>query len=220
MTGYSFDCGLEANIAGGSVGLAVRNLGPDPRGDQGCYRLPAEIAGGIQRRFGRSTLSVTGTMDRDHDLGLNGGGRWDATAALAFFAGLSHRAADSSNDIRPAAGVEVAVGSLGFAYSYAAAADGAGAHHLSLSLAARECARPAAQGGARIQHRTWAVWGGTHRSRESAEAEARALGSQHVENATIVPDAEGTFRVRIAAHLDETAAESLARQFGATPSPE
>ncbi len=58
LSGIAFGAGLEFMAASTRFAIAVRNVGPDPRGDHGTYRLPGQVAAGMEQRIG-SRASVT-----------------------------------------------------------------------------------------------------------------------------------------------------------------
>ncbi len=253
LTGFSSSWGVESTIPGGSVGLSLRNLGPDVRGEEGTYRLPAEAAIGVTRSIlGSGIASLTGTIDRDRVVGLSGGARWAASSSFALMLGAGYRPGDADPAIRPGGGVEITVGSVGVAYAFAPDPEGLATHHVSLRFLGHtrepgiETSRlpavepkheegiqasplpPVAEThepgieASRLPPKpaTWAVWGGTHRTREGAMSEVHALEMQHVEGATIVPGLDGWFRVRVATRLVESDAKALAHILNANAVPE
>jgi len=183
--------------------------------------LPGEAAVGFSRFLGRRGLiSMTGTIDRDRSLGLNGGARWMASPALALLAGFAYRPEDESPAVRPGAGIEIGVGSLAVGYAFAPASDAPATHHVSLRFVKGTTEPRLEAGEPQASPSAWAVWGGTHRTEAGAAAEVHALEVQDVRGAVIIPHEDGTFRVRIAGHLKENEARELASLLHADALPE
>lgn len=221
LTAYSASFGLESTIQGGCIGIALRDIGPDPRGEQGTFRLPSTAVLGLSgpiRHLG--VLSLTGGLDRDRSLSLSGGARWTPANAFAFLAGFSYRTENVDHAILPAAGIEINMGSVGVGYAYAPSADAPPTHHLSLRLSGAAHERRTGDASHPPSPTNWIVWGGMHRSQSGAQAEVRALETQGVSGAAIVPGNDGSFRVQIAVHLGEKEAIELARRLHAEAVPE
>ncbi len=238
MRAFAVDVGTEVDALGGVVGFVLRNLGPAPRGEGDSYRLPTELACGAQRAIGsRGRISLTAVLDRDGSRRIAGGGRLAGPGGLALLAGVLHEpeSADRPTSIR--GGLELEMRAVRVSYAFVPDAELGATHHISLDLTPRgsrsafaapidESAVPSVSSRetpaaciaqpARPGPERWSVWGGTHRDREGAEAEVRALLVESVTTASVVEAGDGTYRVRVASDLTRSVAASLAHRLRAT----
>jgi hypothetical protein len=233
LTGLSMGGGLEWDVSGMTLGMAARNIGAGPRGDQGVYRLPAEFTFSARsdvRR--RATLGLVATRDRDGEMRGSLASRVRLNGGVSLMAGTRYEGAADSQPVRGSAGLEVQLGALMIGYALTPG-DALGSGHvvsvrftrtrsqrsapvlaapppdpvLRPSLAFGESGVPAPA--------TYVVWGGIHRTPESATAEVRALRAQRLPGADVIALDDGTYRVRIARHLLQEEATLLARRLQA-----
>ena len=150
-----------------------------------------------------------------------------------MLAGLRHDDALATGPLRASAGVEVRLGAVEIAYALAPGDELGTSHMVSLGVsraprgpetvdrpaASTQSIPPPSVSGSAAPT-AYVVWGGVHRSPESAAAEVRSLRVQKVRGAEVVALDDGHYRVRIARQLSEEAAEKLARHLNAVAEPE
>jgi hypothetical protein len=236
LTGLSFATGLEWDVASVTIGVTAQNLGPAPRGAIGVYRLPAEFGISVRSdRARRASFGLGAARSRDGTMRGAVASSVRLHPAVSLMAGANYSQEAYSQPLRPVAGIEAHLGALDVGYAFSPNDEQGPAHVLSMTVvrASRPAddpvrlAVPAPGGSARTgaqprpeptlqpvpQAERFQVWGGTHRSAESAAAEIRALRFQKVTAAEVVALDNGTFRVRIARGLPADAAAALARRL-------
>jgi hypothetical protein len=135
LRGVAFSLGLEFSAVASRLAVALRNVGPDLRGDRGTYRLPAQAAAGIEQEIGLGArLSLTGTVDRYRQWSASGGLRVSGPASVSLLCGAAYAPGTAASPLTPRAGISVPLRSMLFSYSYAPADAIGSTHHLSLQI--------------------------------------------------------------------------------------
>lgn len=236
LQGLATDVGLAGRFGRTRVGLCLRNLGPDVDGDIGSYRLPRSVMLGIEQAVtSRTSLSLVGREEPDGTARFQASGRWSPQNGIALLAGTSYEPARVSSSFAPSLGADFAVGRVSVSYGFTAEGDLGSVHHVSVGLRPwRGAATLKSDGNPEIdrpsttnerttrtppiavESAAWSVWIGTHRSREAAAVEIRALRLEGFGDATIVEGKGETFRIRVATNLAESDAQALARRIRGT----
>jgi hypothetical protein len=249
LTGASMGAGLEWDLAAVTLGLVVRNLGPGPRGEEGTYRLPAEVGLSAQTHFQRrASVGIGVGGDRAGRLQGIVASRVRLHGGVSLMGGMRYENDPSAQPVRGTAGLEFLLGVIEIGYALIAG-DETGSGHIVSVRFARPARRPPAAGYAEplpetgsasvrapqsvppggpaggnapgfpaaIAPETYAVWGGIHRSPQSAAAEIRALRAQKVVGSEVIARDDGSYRVRVARNLPREEAIRLAQRVGATP---
>jgi hypothetical protein len=138
LSGIAFGAGLEFMAASTRFAIAVRNVGPDPRGDHGTYRLPGQVAVGMEQRIGsRARLDLTATMDRDRQSFGAGGVRVVGPAGASILCGVAYLPDVAAAPLRFQAGLTVPLQGVLFGYSYSPSEETGSAHQISLQYSRR-----------------------------------------------------------------------------------
>lgn len=245
LKGLSFSAGLEWEVGSATLGVVARNLGPSLRGEFGAYPLPTEF--GLSIRSDperRASFRAAALRSRD------GAPRGAVVSSvrlhpvISLMAGMNYLQEANSQPMRPAAGLEAHLRGVEVGYAFSPTDELGATHILSVTIVRPPRARP---DEARVAIREPAstsraeprqvpapapapvpgpsperfqVWGGIHRSAESAAAEVRALRYQKVVGAQVVAQDNGMFRVRVAGGLTVDAADALARRVQGSVEPE
>ncbi len=233
LTGMSMGGGLEWDVSAVVLGVAARNMGAGPKGEQGVYRLPAEFtltARSDARR--RATLGLGATRDRDGEMRGTLASRVRLHGGVSLMAGMRYEGAADAGPVRGSAGLEVQLGALEVGYALTPGDELGSGHVVSVRFTRMQPERSTAVSAAPVPApvsrpvppsgepaipapATYVVWGGLHRSPASATAEIRALRAQKVLGADVIALDDGTYRVRIARHLQQEEASRLAQRIQA-----
>ncbi len=145
LTGMSVGGGLEWDVSGMTLGMAARNIGARPRGDQGVYRLPAEFTFSARsdvRR--RATLGLVATRDRDGEMRGSLASRVRLHGGVSLMAGTRYETAADSEPVRGSAGLEVQLGALMIGYALTPGDELGSGHVVSVRFTRTRSQRPTA----------------------------------------------------------------------------
>jgi hypothetical protein len=138
LRGVAFSVGLEFAPGTSRLAVALRNVGPDLNGDRGTYRLPSQVAAGIEQEIGLGTrLSLSGAVDRYGQWSASGGLRVIGPASVALLCGAAYSTGAAAQSFSPRAGISVPLRAMIFSYSYAPADLVGSTHHISLQIPPR-----------------------------------------------------------------------------------
>ncbi len=138
LSGVACGAGLEFMAASTRVAIAIRNIGPDPRGDHGTYRLPGQVAVGMEQRIGpRARLDLTAALDRDRRSFGAGGIRVVGPAGASILCGVAYSAEAVAGPLCFQAGLTVPLQDVLIGYSYSPSEETGSAHQISLQYSRR-----------------------------------------------------------------------------------
>ena len=234
LTGMSMGGGLEWDVSAVVFGVAARNIGAGPKGEQGVYRLPAEFtftARSDARR--RATLGLGATRDRDGEMRGTLASRVRLHGGVSLMAGMRYEGAADAGPVRGSAGLEVQLGALEVGYALTPGDELGSGHVVSVrftrlqperstavSRRAGRCAgllpRAAVRRTVRPcpRHVCGRGAGSTDLPRARPQrfapcAPRRCLG------ADVIARDDGTYRVLVARHLQQEEASRLAQRLHA-----